>query len=110
MTIQSFVTSTPHKENLSSFFNNTKSPNNTVVMKPSNNRSNSGGVGKRIRRKSSSRLAEFSDEEDLNRTPVVTAKSRQERRKSTRVKNTAADKSLNVSKYSKLSLYDKSVM
>ena len=84
MTINSFVTSTPHKENLS-FFNKTSNLDDTVVLKPSSAKS---------KKKSNSRLAEFSDEDVLNRTAVVNARSKRERRKS-RLQN-PTDESLNV--------------
>ena len=75
MTINSFVTSTPHKESFSSFFNQTNIMNDTVVMKPNTTTTKRGKI------KSNSRLAEFSDEDDLNRTPAVNTRSKQESRK-----------------------------
>lgn len=53
--------------------------NDTVVMKPS--------TTTKGKRKSNSRLAEFSDEDDLNSTPAVNTRSKRELRKSQKTTN-----------------------
>ena len=82
MTVSSFVTSTPHKANLSLLADETEKIYRPLAKKKKNH----------------SRLAEFSDEEDvLNDTPTPSSSSskKKERRKS-RVLNTI-NENLNVS-------------
>ena len=56
--------------------------NDTVVMKPSTTTTTRG------KRKSNSRLAEFSDEDDLNRMPAVNTRSKRESRKASQKNET----------------------